>query len=308
MTINSNRFLAPVINPAQLPAPNAIEPLDVERLLSERMEDFQTRADQAGFPYDVGGLETDPIKIDQEAHAYRELLMRARVNSAIRAVLPAYAQGADLEAIAARANVTRQIVTPANPTTGEPAVYETDAALLVRYLTSFAVPSAGSEDGYIYRAITAAPTLRDVAVVGPETHGRAGRAEVYLLSEGGLATPSATVDAVRAALSARNAKPLTDWLVVAPASITAYSVEMVVTVPPGPAPQEVAAAVRDAVRKAADARYVIGASVWPNALQGAAYVGNVTKVTGVTPLVPIQPGPSGAAYCSQITINIEVSP
>jgi phage-related baseplate assembly protein len=71
-------FFAPAINPALLPKPNAIDPLDFEKLLAARMDDFTARADQVGFTYDVGALETDPIKIDNEVHAYRTLDARAR--------------------------------------------------------------------------------------------------------------------------------------------------------------------------------------------------------------------------------------
>jgi phage-related baseplate assembly protein len=306
MTINANRFIAPTINILDLPRPDAIEELDAETILADRMTQFQSLADAAGFPYDVGGLETDPIKIDQEAHALRELLMRSRVNSAVRAVLPAYAQGADLDAIAARANVRREIVTPADEQAGTPAVYEGDDKLLVRYLASFAAPSAGSPDAYIYWAATTVPALRDVAVLGPSVHGVAGKVEVRLLWEGGGATPDDIVEKVRKALAATNVKPLTDWLIVSAAPVVRYSVDMVVRVPLGPAPATVAAAVKANVRKAADARYAIDAPVWLNFLEGAGYVANVAQVIMRGPAASIQPEPGGAAYCEDIAVTVEV--
>ena len=306
MTINANRFIAPVINPSSLPPPDAIETIDQEAILADRMEDFQERADQAGFPYDVGPLEFDPIKIDQEAHAHREALMRARVNSAVRAVLPAYAKGADLDQIVARANVERLTLVPADPVTGAAAVMESDTSLLVRYLTSFALPAAGSPDAYIHHSIVAYPGVHDIAVLGPGDHGVPGRAAIYLLAPGGELVDPDTVAAVRAYLHQDHIKPLTDDVVVGSASLALYRVELTILVPRGPAPGVIADAAKAAVEAAAAARYAIGAKVYVNALEGAAYVGNVLRVTRVEPAADIDPGPSTATFCTEVVINVEV--
>lgn len=307
MSINANRFISPTLNPSHLPMPDAIEVVDQEAILSERMEEFQRRADQAGFPYDVGGLEFDPIVIDQQAHAHREALMRARVNSAVRAVLPAYAQGDDLDAIVARANVTRLTITPADPDNGVAAVMESDANLLLRYLTSFAVPAAGSPDGYIYAAVTAYPVARDVSADGPAVHGRPGRAVVTLLGEAEAPVTDEITDLVRAAVTRPNVKPLTDEVIVVAAEIIPYEIELNILVPRGPAPALVSEAARVAVQEAAHARFAIGATVYANVLEGAAYVANVIRVTRVKPLSDIVAGPGQAPFCSDIKINVEVA-
>ena len=308
MSVNINRFISPTINPANLPAPDAIEVLDQEALLAERMADFQVRADQAGFPYDVGMLEFDPIKIDQEAHAHRETLMRARVNSAVRAVLPAYALGADLDAIAARANVERMILVPADTINGAPAVMEGDQSLLVRYLTSFAAPAAGSEDGYIFHSIIAYPGFTDITVLGPGVHGVPGRAAVYLLGPNGIEVDTETVDTVRQYLRQDYIKPLTDDLVVGAAGIVPYVAELKITLPRGPAPAVVVDVAAAAVRRAANARYGIGVQVYANVLEGAAYVGNVLRVQRIQPAGDVIPGPSEAAWCTAVNIIYEVEP
>lgn len=301
---SANRFIAPTINPTLLPAPDAIETISLEALIEARISDFTTRAAEAGFDYDVGSIETDPIKIDQTTGAYREVLMRARVNQGIRAVLPAYAQGSDLDNIAARANVERLTLVPANGST--PAVMESDSSLLVRYLTSFATPSAGSVDAYIHHAIIAWPYARDIAVLGPGVHGVPGRAAVYLLADGGAVVPSDTVQEVREYLRQDHIKPLTDDVVVAPAGIITYAVDLTITLPRGPDPAAVAAAAKAAVEKVCDARYAIGAKVFVNSIEGAAYVGNVLRVTRAQPAGDINPLPSEAAFCSGVTVHVEV--
>ncbi|WP_029074413.1 baseplate J/gp47 family protein [Kaistia adipata] len=89
------------IDLAAFPPPEAIATLDFEALLAAVMADAQARFDAAGIAYDVGSLETDPVKIVAEAAAYRELLLRARINDAVRANLLAFARGADLDHLAA---------------------------------------------------------------------------------------------------------------------------------------------------------------------------------------------------------------
>lgn len=306
MAINANRFIAPVINPAHLPLPDAIERIALEDIIRARMDAFVALADTEGLPYDVDGLETDPIKIDQEVHAYRETLMRARVNDGIRAVLPAYARGSDLDAIAARGNVERLVIVEANPATGTAAVLESDDALLLRYLASFAVPSAGSRDAYIYHSVTAWPQARDIAVVGAEVHGVAGRAAIYLMAEAGAAVPEEAIAAVRAAVTQDNVKPLTDQVTIGAAVVTPYTVALTITLPPGPAPEAVRQAAVAAVRATADGRFAIGAKVYANALEGAAYVSNVLRVERSLPMTDIDPGPIGAAYCTAIDIEVVV--
>ena len=306
MSINANSFIAPTLNPEHLPLPDAIEVIDQEQIFAERMAEFQRRADQVGFPYDVGGLEFDPIVIDQQAHAHREALMRARVNSAIRSVLPAYAQGSDLDAIVARANVERLVVDPGDPVNGIPPVMESDNNLLVRYLTSFAAPAAGSEDGYIYHALSAYPVARDIAVYGPGTHKKPGRASIYLLGEASAPVTPEIVQIVRERVTRSNVKPLTDEVIVSEATVSPYEVELNILVPRGPAPTLIAQAAEDAVWRAAEKRFAIGAYVYANALEGAAYVANVLRVTRVSPTEDVFVGAGEAALCTAVKINVEV--
>lgn len=302
---NANKFISPTINVAALPVPNAIEEIDAEAIIAARMASFQEFADAAGFPYDVGGLETDPIKIDQEAHAYRETLLRSRVNSAVRAVLPAYAQGADLDAIVARANVQRLVLVEAedNPPDNVP-IMETDRALLLRYLTTYGRPAAGSDDGIITRVLEAAPALWDVLPAGPKFHGMAGHVTIYLLTEGGITTPVDTIDRVRDALEKPDAMPITDVWNVAAALLHPYAATLRVTVPPGPIHAEVAAAAKAAVERVVAARYAIGADVWLSVLAGAAYVANVERVEVLSPAADIITDYRTAPFCTGVTIQV----
>jgi phage-related baseplate assembly protein len=64
-----SRFSA--IDLSQLPAPQLIDTLAYEAILAALMEDVNSRFQAAGVAYDVGGLETDPVRIILEVAAYR---------------------------------------------------------------------------------------------------------------------------------------------------------------------------------------------------------------------------------------------
>jgi len=92
------------IDLSQLPAPDLIEALDYEVILAamkvELIEKDPTLAD-------VLELESDPITKLLEECAYRELLLRQRVNEAIRALLLARSTGTDLDNLGANRSLER---------------------------------------------------------------------------------------------------------------------------------------------------------------------------------------------------------
>ena len=79
----------------------------------------------------VLALESEPIVKNLQENTYREVLLRQRINEAAQAAMLAYAIGSDLDQMAARNNVQRLTVTPANPDAVPPvyAVMELDDTL-----------------------------------------------------------------------------------------------------------------------------------------------------------------------------------
>lgn len=287
------------IDVSRLPAPDAIETLDFETLVAERLSDLAARASQAGVPYNVTGLETDPIVIDQQVHAFRELLMRARVNDGIRSVLPAFARQADLENAVARANVVRIVRYDDD---GNITYQESDTALLRRYLSSFAAPAAGSEDGYMFAALKAYPEAHDIKV----RNGGGGKVLVHLLGAGGVPAPIDTVFTVAKALDAKDVRPLTDDVTVSAAIIRPYSMAGTLVVPRGPDPSQVVAAAVSSVRAFGASRYRIGAEIPVSALQAAAYVPNVLRVVMETPTEDLAAVANVAPYLVDVALTYEV--
>ena len=86
-----------LIDPSKLPAPQLIEELDYEKILTEmRMKLRELLPEWTGYE-----LESDPANKVLEVAAYREMLLRQRVNEAARGVLVAFAQSSDLDHLAA---------------------------------------------------------------------------------------------------------------------------------------------------------------------------------------------------------------
>ncbi len=138
---------------SKLPFPAAVEVLDYEVILAAMVADLQTRD-----PAFTALLESDPAYKILEVAAFREFLLRQRVNEAIKAVTLAYAMGADLDQIAARYNVQRLVLVPADDTTvpPTPAVMESDESLRRRVQLSFeGFSTAGPTGAYIFHSLGA---------------------------------------------------------------------------------------------------------------------------------------------------------
>ncbi|MBB1649329.1 baseplate J/gp47 family protein [Delftia sp. UME58] len=130
-----------------LPPPGVVETLDFERILDAHRADLLARHPEAA---EVLALESEPLNKLLQAHAYRELLYRARVNDAARAHLLAFAMGGDLDHLAAQYGVTRQ-------------AGETDDRLRTRLqLRIAALAGQGTREHYEFHAITASPLVRAV--------------------------------------------------------------------------------------------------------------------------------------------------
>ncbi|MBY0400960.1 baseplate J protein, partial [Myxococcota bacterium] len=94
------------IDVSGLPPPNVIEEISFEEMLAASVADLVAR-----FPAIAGviQLESEPARKLLEVGAFREMLVRSRINDAARAQLLAFAAGADLDHLAAFHDVTRLV-------------------------------------------------------------------------------------------------------------------------------------------------------------------------------------------------------
>ncbi len=189
---------------ASLPTPAVIEPLSFETIFSELQTEFQSR-----YPDYSALLASDPAVKLLEVAAYREVLLRNRVNAAAKASLLAFATDSDLDHLAAFYGVTRL-------------TDETDEALRLRTrqrIIGFA--NAGGAAHYRYWALSASPDVADVEVDSPEP----GRVRISVLAKGEADTvPDAVLDAVRAVVLRDDIRVLTDTVEVVPAELIPVTV------------------------------------------------------------------------------------
>ena len=172
----------------QLPPPEVVENLDFETILQVHRADLLARYPEAAAVID---LESEPLNKLLQAHAYRELLYRQRVNEAARAHLLAFATGADLDHKAAFYGLTRL-------------AGESDERLRARVqLRIKSLAGNGTREAYELTAMTASQNVRDARATQPFP----GRVHLLLWCHE-AAQAEATLATVLAAINADDGRPL----------------------------------------------------------------------------------------------------
>lgn len=284
---------------SQLTLPNVVESLSYESILTDMLTDLQARD-----PAFTALVESDPAYKILEVAAYRELLIRQRVNDAAKAVMVAYAIGSDLDQIGANYDVARLLITPADNTTIPPtsAVYEGDDEFRVRIVLSLeGYTTAGSKGSYIFHALSASGDCKDIDV----TSLLPGTVNVAVLSRTGDGTaPSATLAAVTAALNDEVVRPLCDTVSIVSATIVNYAITASLTLFPGTGSAEILAAVNASAQAYAANMHKLGRDITLSGVYAALHLAGVQKVTIVSPSADIVNNWNQAPYCTSITITI----
>lgn len=224
-----------VIDLSQLPAPQIVDVPDFETLLAERKAEFVALhpKDEQEAVIRTLELESEPATKLLQENAYRELLLRQRINEAAQAVMVAYAMGGDLDQLAANYNVKRLTVTPADNDAVPPvaAVMESDEALRLRVPAAFeGLSVAGPTAAYEFHARSADGRVADASATSPAP------AEVVLTvlsREGDGTAEKDLLDVVEKALNSENVRPVADRLTVRSAEIIPYRVEATIFLYPG---------------------------------------------------------------------------
>lgn len=288
-----------VIDISQLPAPNVVDPLDFETIFNAMLADLQGR--DSTF---TALLESDPAYKILEVCAYRELLMRQRVNEAAKAVMLAYATGSDLDQLGANVGVQRLVITPADPTTipPTPAVMESDEDFRARIqLSPEGYTTAGSEGSYVFHGLSADADVKDIQAISPDP----GKVTVYVLSRTGDGTaPAETLDAVNATLNGETIRPMTDEVTVLSANIVNYTIDAVLTLFPGPDANVVLQSAIDAVTAYTEAQRRIGYDVTLSGLYHALHQPGVQNVTLNSPTASLVLGDGQASYCTSTNVIV----
>ncbi|MBF0444379.1 MAG: baseplate J/gp47 family protein [Magnetococcales bacterium] len=288
------------INFSNMAPPNIVEKLDYEAILAEMKEAFVALS-----PDYSALLESDPVIKLLEVCAYRELIIRQRVNDGGKAVMLAHSTGTDLDNLAALFGISRllvdagdlEAVPPVQPT------YEDDANLRKRTQLSLeGITTAGSSGSYVFHTLSASGLVKDVDIYSPAP----GQVTVTVLSTQGDGVPDQELlDVVTAALNHEDVRPLTDQLTVLPATIITYTVGAVLEVGEGPDAELIRQEAQTAITAYVADVHSLGKKVALSGIYAALHVAGVDRVTISQPVADIEPGTQQAAFCSSIEVTLD---
>ncbi len=292
------------IDLSTLPSPSdiAVENISFEDILAAMLADLRQRD-----PAFTATVESDPAYKILEVAAYREVLIRQRVNDGCKAVMLAYSQGADLEQLGAFYGVARNVIDEGDPNAFPPRskVMESDASYRRRVqLALEGFSTAGPEGAYIFHALSV-PHVKDVAVLGPNDSEaiEPGEVKVYVVGiEPGAVLPE-VVAAVAARLNKDDVRPLTDQVEVIGAERVVYNISANVHTLQGPDPSVVIENVRDAVATLAESSRVPGRDIPLSAIYAALHQAGVSRVNLISPLADIVIEPHQVGEIGATIIN-----
>ena len=291
--------MSTAIDLSQLPAPTVVETLDYESVLAALQADFTAR-----YPAFTAALESEPVLKLLEVAAWRELIVRGRVNDAARACMLAYALGSDLDHLAALYGVQRLLLDAGDPTAVPPVppTYESDARLRARtQLALEGFSTAGPVGAYEFWALSADAHVLDVSVQSPVP----GQVLVTVLDSRGNGTPDAALlAAVLTTLSAEDVRPLTDQVLVQAAEIVPYTITAALTVYPGPDAATVRAAAAAATTAYAASVHRLGYDVTLSGLYAALHQPGVQRVALTAPAADLVLAAHQASWCTAVTVTL----
>lgn len=256
------------IDLSRLPPPEAVEELDPETLIQQATAQFV-----ATYPQFSAWVESDPAQKLIEVGAWREYLLRVRINEAVRASMLAFAEGANLEHIGALFDL-------------EKADAETDERFRDRIQNApEAVAAAGPKNAYRSIALGADASVADVSVVTPTP----GDVTVTVLGGANAdgTPPADLLAAVLAAVNDDDARPLTDTVAVAGAEIVPYEIDVRLTIRAGVDSATVLDAATEAVTAYALEAHALGATVAVALITAAAAVEGVDNVELTSPAADV---------------------
>lgn len=294
------------IDLSQLPAPDVVETLDYETLLAERKATLISLypTDKQEAVARTLSLESEPIVKLLQENAYREVILRQRINEAAEANMVAWANGADLDQLGANNGVVRLTLTAADESAIPPvaAVMESDDDFRLRVASAFeGLSVAGPTGAYEFHAKSADGRVSDATAISPSP----ACVTVTVLSREGDGVAAADLLAVvDAALNDENVRPVADRLTVQSAAIVNYSVDAALYIYPGPEAEPVRAAAEAKLQAFVSAQRRLGRDIRQSALYAALHVEGVQRVQLNEPAQDVVLDKTQAGYCTGYTITV----
>ncbi|MEO3990249.1 baseplate assembly protein [Pseudocitrobacter cyperus] len=293
------------IDLSQLPAPDVVETLDFETILTERKATLISLfpEEQQDAVARTLALESEPLVKFLEENAYREVIWRQRVNEAAKAVTLAYAGDNDLDVMAANNNTKRLTITPADNSTipPTPAEMESDTDLRMRAQQAFeGLSVAGPVGAYEYHGRSADGRVADISVESPTP----ASVTISVLSrEGDGTAPDDLLAIVEKALSAEEVRPVGDRVTVRSAEIVPYQIDATLYFYPGPEAGPIRQAAEEKLRSYISSQQRLGRDIRQSAIYAALHVEGVQRVELAEPQADIVLNQYQASYCSAYTLT-----
>ena len=282
-----------LIDLSTLTPPDVVETIDFESIKLDILQDLVTRD-----PSFSALLESDPAVKLVEAFAYRELMLRQRINDAANANMLATALGSDLDNLAALFGVLRMSFTDAQGNVTS----ETDDRLRLRaQLAPDAFSCAGPGNAYIYFAFSADLRVADASAFSPAPGNVV--VTIYSTDNGGAASPD-LLAAVSAALNADDVRPLTDVVEVQGAQVQHYLIAATVTLYPGPDASAVTTAITNALTAYTQNVQRLGYGITLAGMYGALDQAGVQNATIQSPVTDVAGDPYKINVCDGVSVNV----
>ena len=279
---------------AKLSAPNVLEQLDAEQLLTSLKTSLLNSNPELA---NALALESEPLTQLLNAYAYQSTLLRARVNDAAKSTLLASATGSDLDHIAARYSVTRLI-------------NEDDERLRHRTQKAFhSLNTAGSQESYEYHTLSADPRVKDVFVTSPSpshivitilsNENPQGQPSVSLMHklETTFGLKAGDQNSVSDVLAAQKIRPIGDRVQLVGATTQPFSLQANIKLELGPGHAQVEQQVRQKVAGYLQARSGLGQHIKRSALFAVLHQPGVEEVELLSPSHNVVGGNNEVALC-----------
>jgi phage-related baseplate assembly protein len=292
---------ASTIDLSKLPPPAFVEALSFESILAEMLADYAERN-----PEYTSIVESDPAYKVLEVAAYRELLLRQRINEEGKALLIAFAVGTDLDHIGITYydGEERLVVTPADPDASPPVdlVMEDDESYRRRLLLKDdSYSTAGSDNAYKFHALSADGQVKDVSVTSPKP----GTTLITVIGRSGDGTPSAaTLEKVRVRLNSDDVRPQSEEVLVRAGEIIYWVLDADIYTYGGPDQSIVLQAAQDRFESYKAQHQMLGHDVTDSALSAALHVPGVFKVVRRSPINEVVCDDHQASWCEAAHIRI----
>jgi len=294
------------IDLSQLPAPDVVETLDYETLLAERKATLISLypADRQDAIARTLALESEPVVKLLQENAYREVILRQRINEAAKAVMVAWARDGDLDQLGANNGVTRLTLTPGDASAIPPvvAVMESNDDFRMRIAAAFeGLSVAGPTGAYEYHAKSADGRVADASAISPSP---ACVTITVLSREGNGVAAADLLAAVDSVLNDEDVRPVADRVTVQSAAIVDYAIDATLYLYPGPEAEPVRAAAEARLAAFVTAQARLGRDIRRSALYAALHVEGVQRVELAAPAQDVVLDKTQAAYCTGYRIAV----